>query len=153
MTSSIPVVRPAIISVLKNSAGLIAISHDSDNKAPVYSMRGVPQGLAPPYTVVRSLQSAPPLDPRSASSFTLRAQELLLTLDTWSSFDGPDESEAMHKAIFDALDEQEENIQALLTGFTCTWCLFDTNDQIEDESTNIRLFHGVERYRLRTEAI
>ncbi len=151
MSSPIPALKPVLIELLRESEGLIVISHDSNYRALVYGSRGVTQGLAPPYTVLRSLESIG--DPMRTSSFGGRAMELLLTLDTWSSYAGPEEIQAMHDAIYETLNEQEDAINTLLTGFKCTYCLFDTNNELEDNSTSIRLFHGVERYRIRTEAV
>lgn len=151
MTSPIPAVTPAIRTLLQNSLALTVISHDAQQKALVYDAGSVPDEQTPPYTVIRSVQSSG--NPLSTSSFTSRAMTLLLTLDTWSFYGGKQQIEEMHEAIYEALNEQEDAINALVTGFKCTYCLFDTNDQLEDNTTSITLFHGVERYRLRMEAI
>jgi hypothetical protein len=155
MSSPIPVVKPAIYTLLRNSTGLIAISHDSSNKALVYPQGGVSSGLAPPYTVMRSLEITKALE---ASSFgdngPKMAWELLLTLDTWSLYDGGQQIEAMHSAIYDTLDGKEADIQVLLTGLTCTYCLFQPpNAQKEDNSTGIKLLHGIESYAMRVRVI
>lgn len=149
--SPIPVVKPAIRTLLQGNLALTVISRDTHNKALAYDAGSIPDELEPPYTVIRSLQSSG--SPLSTSSFGSRAMNLLLTLDTWSSYPGSEQIEAMHAAIHEALNEREDDINALITGFTCTYCLFDTNDQLEDDTTSIRLFHGVERYRLRMEAL
>jgi hypothetical protein len=155
MSSPIPVVKPAIYTLLRNSTGLIAVSHDSDNKALVYPLNGVPNSLMPPYTVLSRLESIG--NPLKTSSFGETgpkwAMELLLTLDTWSLYDGGLIIDQMHDAIREALNGKESNITALITGHTCTYCLFDTNNVLEDNSTSIKLLHGVERYMLRTEEI
>lgn len=153
MTTGIPELHTALIYVLRNSPELQAISHGTDGKALVFSDKGVPDGLEPPYTVIRSLQGAGPYTTQSASSWSNLAQEVLVTIDTWSAFAGPDESELMHKAIFDTLNSQEAAITAQMINFRCTYSNHDGNDQQEDPDSIIRLFHGVERYRIRIEAL
>lgn len=83
------------------------------------------------------------------NTFGRKGQDITITLHTWSNYNGKKEVEAIQSAIFDVLDQHEDNL--IMTGHTCVDCSFDNNYIQEDDTDGETLMHGVDRYHILTQ--